>query len=178
MHMVLVKNWWAFAIRGVLGILFGAIAFALPGVTMLSLVIVFAAYAMVDGVFAIVAAVRAASRHERWLLFVLEGLAGIAAGLIAFLWPAITVIVFVFLVAVWALVSGGFMFSAAFGVDAAHGRWWLLLASVASIAYGALLVIAPMIGALVLTWWIGAYALIFGISMLVLAFHLRQRLHA
>ena len=79
------RNWWAFAIRGVLGILFGIVAFALPGVTMLSLVIVFAAYAITDGVFAIVAAVRAANHHERWTLFLLEGVIGIAAGVLAFL---------------------------------------------------------------------------------------------
>lgn len=175
MPSTLAKSWWAFAIRGLLGILFGIIAFVLPGVTMLSLVIVFAAYAIVDGVFAIVAALRAARRHQRWMLFVFEGLAGIIAGVIAFLWPQITVLVFVFLLAVWALLSGGFMLAAAFGLDAAHGRWWLLLGAIASIAYGALLIIAPMIGALVLTWWIGAYALIFGVSLLATAIHLRRQ---
>jgi uncharacterized membrane protein HdeD (DUF308 family) len=178
MNGVLAKNWWAFALRGMLGILFGVIAFTLPGVTMLSLVIVFAAYAILDGVFAIVAALRAARRHERWLLLVFEGLAGIAAGAIAFAWPAITVTVFVLLVAVWALVSGGFMLAAAFDVHPAQGRGWLLLGAVASLLYGALLVIAPMIGALVLTWWIGAYALVFGVAMLILAFRLRAHLRA
>lgn len=174
MHTVLARNWWAFAIRGVLGILFGLIAFFMPGVTMLSLVIVFAAYAIVDGVFAIVAAVRAASHHERFMLLVFEGLAGIAAGIIAFAWPGLTVLVFVFLVAVWALVSGGFMLAAAFHVNAAQGRWWLALAGIASIVFGVLLAISPMIGALVLTWWIGAYAMVFGISLLILAFRLRS----
>lgn len=178
MGIVLARNWWAFAIRGVLGILFGLVAFTIPGAAMLSLVIVFAAYALADGAFAIVAAVRAAGRGERWLLFVFEGIVGIAAGAIAILWPAITVIVFVALVAVWALVSGGLMLAAAFHTDASHGRWWLALGGVASLVYGALLIIAPMIGALVLTWWIGAYAMIFGIAMLVAAFHLRGMLHA
>lgn len=173
MPSALARNWWAFAIRGALAILFGIIAFAWPGVTMLSLVLVFSAYALVDGVFAIVAALRAMSHHERWFLFVFEGLAGIAAGIIAFLWPSITVFVFVLLVACWALLTGGFMLAAAFSLKPAHGRLWLGLGGAVSILYGALLVIAPMIGALVLTWWIGAYALVFGVSMLLLAFRLR-----
>ena len=174
MFSTLAKNWWAFAIRGVLGILFGLIAFVLPGVTMLSLVIVFAAYAIMDGVFAIVAAVRAAEQHQRWMLFLLEGVIGIGAGVLAFLWPALTVVVFVTLVAFWALLTGGFMLAAAFRLHPDHGRWWFVLGGIASIVYGALLLIAPLIGALVLTWWIGAYAIVFGVTMLIAAFRLRS----
>ncbi|HUO92184.1 MAG TPA: HdeD family acid-resistance protein [Rhizomicrobium sp.] len=177
MFATLAKNWWAFAIRGLLGVLFGIIAFAWPGVTMLSLVIVFAAYAITDGVFAIIAAVRAASHHERWTLFLLEGIVGIVAGVLAFMWPGLTVIVFVTLVAFWALLSGGLMLAAAFRLDTHHGRWWFALGGVASIIYGVLLLIAPVIGALVLTWWIGAYALVFGIAMLIAAFRLRTLAH-
>lgn len=84
MHSALARNWWAFAVRGVIAIIFGLVAFAIPAVTMLSLVIVFAAYAIADGIFAIVAAVRAAERHDRWMLFLLEGAAGIVAGALAF----------------------------------------------------------------------------------------------
>lgn len=87
MSGVLAENWWAIALRGVLAILFGIIAFAAPGATILSLVLLFSAYMLVDGVFAIVAAVRAARRHERWGLLVLEGIANIAVGIIVFLWP-------------------------------------------------------------------------------------------
>lgn len=171
MHSSLARNWWAFAIRGVLGIIFGLVAFAIPGVTMLSLVIVFAAYAIADGIFAIIAAVRAAQKHERWTLFLLEGVTGIIAGVLAFLWPTITLFVFVVLVAAWAIVSGALMLAAAFRLG--PGRWWFALGGAASLVYGALLVIAPAIGALVLTWWIGAYALVFGIAMLIAAFRLR-----
>jgi uncharacterized membrane protein HdeD (DUF308 family) len=174
MFSTLAKNWWAFAIRGVLGILFGLIAFVLPGVTMLSLVIVFAAYAIMDGVFAIIAAVRAAEHHQRWTLFLLEGVIGILAGVLAFLWPALTVVVFVTLVAFWALFTGGLMLAAAFRLHPDHGRWWFVLGGIASIIYGALLLVAPLLGALVLTWWIGAYALIFGVTMLIAAFRLRS----
>jgi uncharacterized membrane protein HdeD (DUF308 family) len=170
------RNWWAFAIRGALGVLFGLIAFLLPGVTMLSLVFLFSAYMLVDGVLGIVAAVRAGQRHERWGLLVLEGVVNILTGVIAYLWPGITIVAFVYLVAIWALISGGLMLAAAFRLGIDHGRWWLALGGIASLAYGVLLVVAPLVGALVLTWWIGAYAVIFGISLLVLAVRLRSRL--
>jgi uncharacterized membrane protein HdeD (DUF308 family) len=147
----------------------------LPAATMLALVLVFAAYMLVDGVFAIMAAVRAAREHERWGLLVLEGVAGIVAGVIAVLWPGITVLAFVLLVAAWAIVSGGLMLVAGYRLNIEHGRWWLVLAGALSVAYGALLAVAPMIGALVLTWWFGAYALLFGVALLVLAFRLKAR---
>lgn len=171
----LARNWWAIAIRGVLGIGVGVIAFIMPAATMLALVLLFAAYMFVDGVFAIVAAVRAARQRDRWGLLVLEGLADIVAGAIALLWPGITVLAFVLLVAAWALVSGILMLAAAFHLNLDHGRWWLVLGGVASIVYGVLLLVAPLIGALVLTWWFGAYALVFGVALLVLSFRLKAR---
>jgi uncharacterized membrane protein HdeD (DUF308 family) len=128
---------------------------------------------LVDGVFGIISAVRAAGRQERWGLLLLEALVNIAAGVVAFLLPGLTVIVFVLLMAAWALVSGGLMLGAAFKLTQQHGRWWLALGGVVSIIYGVLLAIAPLIGALVLTWWLGAYALAFGVILLVLAFRLR-----
>jgi len=175
MSAVLAQNWWVLALRGVLGILFGLIAFVYPGATMLSLVLVFAAYALVDGIFAIVSAVRAARKHERWGLLVAEGMANILTGIIAFVWPGITVVAFVLLMAAWALVSGTLMLAAALRLRKDHGRGWLAFGGVVSILYGLLLAIAPLIGALVLTWWLGAYAIIFGAALLVLAFQLRAR---
>ena len=172
---MLARNWWIFALRGVLGIIFGLIALFMPAVTMLSLVLVFSAYMLVDGACAIASGVRAARQGERWGWFIVEGLVNLAAGVVAFLWPGLTVLVFVLLIAVWALLSGGLMLGAAFRLDADHGRWWLVLGGVASIVYGALLVIAPIIGAVVLTWWIGAYAIVFGVALLVLAFRLKSR---
>jgi uncharacterized membrane protein HdeD (DUF308 family) len=175
MSAVLAENWWAIAIRGLLGICFGMIALFFPGVTMLSLVLVFSAYALVDGIFAIIAAVRAAREHERWGLLVLEGIVNIVTAGIAFLWPGITVVAFVLLVAAWAILTGGLMLTAAFRLNIDHGRWWLALGGIVSIVYGALLIVAPLVGALVLTWWLGAYALIFGATLIVLAFRLRAR---
>jgi len=177
MIALLAQNWWAIGIRGVLGILFGLIALFLPGATMLSLVLVFAAYAFVDGVVGIVSAVRAARQHERWGFLVLEGLVNIAAAAVAVLWPGITVVVFVFLVAFWAIFTGILELAAAFRLQFIDGRGWLIFGGIVSVLYGALLIVAPMIGAVVLTWWLGAYALIFGVALVVLAFRLRARLN-
>lgn len=173
MSAALAQNWWLIAIRGVLAIIIGVIAFAAPVATMLSLVLLFSAYMLVDGVFAIAAAVRAARQHERWALLVLEGIVSIAVAAIAVLWPGITILAYVLLVAGWAIVTGALMLGAAFRLNLDHGRWWLVLGGIASLVYGALLIIAPLAGALVLTWWFGAYALVFGVFMLVLAFRLR-----
>jgi uncharacterized membrane protein HdeD (DUF308 family) len=175
MCALLAQNWWAVALRGAFGVLFGLIALLVPGATILSLVLFFSAYMLVDGVFGIVAAVRAARAGERWGLLVLEGILDIAVGVIAFLIPGLTVIAFVLLLAAWSLVSGGLMLGASFRLSKEHGRWWLALGGIVSIVFGVLLVMAPVIGAVVLTWWLGAYALMFGIALLVLAFKLRAR---
>lgn len=122
MVATLARNWWAIGIRGALAILFGLIALFLPGATMLSLVIVFAAYAFVDGVFGIVSAARAARAHERWSFLILEGLVNIAVAAVAVLWPGITVVAFVFLIAFWAILTGILELVAAFRLDFIHGR--------------------------------------------------------
>lgn len=173
-NAVLADNWWALALRGVFAILFGLIAFAMPGATMLGLVLVFAAYSFVDGIFNIVLAVRGARQHERWGLLLLNGVFGILVGIGAALWPGVTVLAFVLLVAAWAIVSGGLMLGAAFSLRVSHGRWLLVLSSIVSLLYGVLLFASPLIGALVLTWWIGAYTLVFGVTLIVLAFRLRR----
>jgi uncharacterized membrane protein HdeD (DUF308 family) len=174
MNDVLANNWWVVALRGVFAILFGIIAFAMPGVTMLSLVIVFAAYSLVDGVAGIVMAVRGARRGERWGWLLANGILGIIAGAIALVWPGVTILAYVLLVAAWALISGAFMVIAAFQLKIDHGRIWLGLAGVASLIFGVLLVIAPLIGAVVLTLWAGAHALILGVILLMLSWKLRS----
>jgi uncharacterized membrane protein HdeD (DUF308 family) len=138
-------------------------------------VILFAAYMFVDGGFAIASAWKAARSGERWGLLIVEGLVDIAAGLLAVIWPAITMVALIWLVAIWAIVSGALMLYAAFTLNRDHGRWWLALGGIASLIFGVLLVIEPLIGAVVLTMWIGAYALVFGGVLLVLAFQLHSR---
>jgi uncharacterized membrane protein HdeD (DUF308 family) len=173
MSAALARNWWAIALRGVFGILFGLIALAVPAAVMLSLALLFAAYLLVDGVLAIVAAARAAQSHERWGLLLAEGVVDLAMGILVLLFPAGAVFGFVIATAAWALVTGALMLGAAFRLHASHGRWWLGLAGVVSLLWGVLLILAPLAGALVLTWWLGGYAIAFGVSLLVLAFRLR-----
>jgi uncharacterized membrane protein HdeD (DUF308 family) len=177
MNAVLAQNWWAVAIRGVAAILFGLIALALPGAAVLGFILLFVAYVLVDGIFAIISAVRSARRHEHWGLLVLEGVADLVAAAVGLLLPIIAVIAFVILVAAWALVTGGLALAAAFSLNLDHGRVWMMIGGLASIALGILLVAAPLLGAVVLTWWIGAYALISGVSLCILAFRLRMHSH-
>jgi len=172
---ILSQIWWAIALRGVFGIVFGLIALFSPGATILALVLLFSAYLLVDGVCGIVAAVRAASSHRRWGLLLLEGIVIIAVAVLAFIWPGLTALAFVLLVAAWSLVTGGLMLAAAYKLKPEYGRWWLVLSGAASLVFGVLLVIAPLAGLVVLTWWLGAYALVFGIMLLILGFRLRAR---
>jgi uncharacterized membrane protein HdeD (DUF308 family) len=169
----LARNWWLIALRGVLGVIFGVIALLMPITTILALVLLFSAYMIVDGAFAVYASIRAAQQGESWGLLLLQGIASLAAGAIAFVWPGIPVLVFVLLIAAWAIVSGCLMLAAAFRTD--NGRWWLALGGAAALLYGILMIGAPLAGAVVLTWWLGAFALVFGVALIILAFQLRSR---
>ena len=175
---VLADSWWAVGLRGLLGILFGLICLLTPGIAVGAFVILFSAYMLVDGVFAIISGIKAARNGERWGLLILEGIVDIAAGVVAFLWPLITLVALTWLIAIWAIVSGALMLGAAFTLNIDHGRWWLALGGIASIIFGILLVIEPLVGAVVLTMWIGAYALVFGAVLLILAFQLHSRKEA
>jgi uncharacterized membrane protein HdeD (DUF308 family) len=175
MSALLAQNWWVIALRGVFAILFGLIALFMPGVTILALVLLFAAYMLVDGVLAIVAGIRAARRHNRWGWLILEGVVDLIAGGIAVVWPLITVLAFVYLLGAWAIVSGAVLFAAGFRLNLDHGRWLMMLGGIISVVWGFLLMLWPFVGAVVLTWWIAAFALFFGAALLVLAFRLRAR---
>jgi uncharacterized membrane protein HdeD (DUF308 family) len=175
MCAALSRNWWAVALRGVFAILFGIVALVLPGVTIAALVLLFAAYMVADGVFSIIAAIRAARRHERWGWLVVEGIADFIAGAIAFAWPLITVLAFIYLMGVWGVVSGTMLAVAGFRLNVPHGRGWMLFGGIVSVIWGVLLFLWPITGALVLTWWMAGYALFFGAALLVLAFKLRAR---
>jgi uncharacterized membrane protein HdeD (DUF308 family) len=173
LRRVLAQSWWLVALRGALAVVFGLIALFMPVVTILAIVVLFSAFMIVDGLFSIIVAVRAAQQRERWGLLALQGAVSIATGIIVFVWPELTVVAFVLLLAAWAIVSGCLLVAAAARVDWQHGSFWFGLAGVASVAYGALMIIAPMVGAVVLTWWLGAFALVLGVALLILAFRLR-----
>jgi uncharacterized membrane protein HdeD (DUF308 family) len=175
MSAMLAQNWWALALRGALAILFGVLTFLLPGVTLLTLVYLFAGYLIVDGVLAIIAAVRAANRHERWGFLVLEGVVDFLAALAAAFSPDIAIVFFIYLIAVWSIVSGAFMTAAAFRLHGGHGGWMLALAGIFSVVFGILLIVSPVAGALVLAYWIGAYAIVFGALLIAFSVRLRGR---
>jgi uncharacterized membrane protein HdeD (DUF308 family) len=162
-------------LRGAAAVIFGMIAFALPGVTLTVLVLFFAAYLLIDGIFALVAGLRAAEHHERWGALALEGVLDLFAGAFVVMWPGLTLVVFVYMAAFWAVVSGIALLVAAFRLHRQHGEWMMILAGLLSVAWGILVAVFPIAGILVWAWWIGAYALIFGIAMLVLAFRLRRQ---
>jgi uncharacterized membrane protein HdeD (DUF308 family) len=158
---ILMRNWWALALRAVAAIIFGIIAILWPGVTLQVLVLFFAAYMLVDGVFAIIAGLRAAERQ--WLL-VMEGVLDLIVGFIAFAWPTIALLAFIYLVAFWAIVSGVALLAAGLRLHRSHGEGLLLLSGGLSLLWGVVIFFWPIAGVVAMAWWIGAYALLFGIS--------------
>jgi uncharacterized membrane protein HdeD (DUF308 family) len=170
------RNWWALALRGVAAILFGILAFAWPGITLFVLVLFFGAYMLVDGIFAIVAAVRAAGEEDRWWLLLIEGILGVLAGLVAFFWPGLTALALLYFIAAWAIVTGIMEIVAAVRLrQEIEGEWALGLSGLLSVIFGVLLVVLPApAGLLSLVWLIGAYAVATGVLLLILAFRVRS----
>lgn len=175
MATLLAKNWWAVALRGLAAIVFAILAFALPGMTLAVLIVLFGAYALVDGIFAIISAIRALHGHRPWGSFLIEGFVGIIIGLITFFVPGVTLAFIIALIAIWAIVTGIFEIAAAIRLRRhVPGEWVLFVTGVFSVLFGVLVFFAPAAGALVIVWWLGAYALIFGVLLLLLAFRLRS----
>lgn len=170
------RNWWALALRGVAAILLGILAFAWPGITLFVLVLFFGAYMLVDGIFAIVAAVRAAGREDRWWLLLIEGILGVLAGLVAFFWPGLTALALLYFIVAWAIVTGLMEIVAAIRLrQEIEGEWALGLSGLLSVIFGILLVVLPApAGVLSLVWLIGAYAVAMGVLLLILAFRVRS----
>lgn len=167
----LAKNWWALALRGVAAVLFGLLTFLLPGITLVTLVFLFGAYALVDGFFNVAAFFRVASHH--WALLI-EGVIGVIAGVLTFTWPTITAIALLYLISFWAIFTGVFEIVAAIRLrKVIANEWLLLLMGTLSALFGLLILLAPGAGALAMVLWIGVYAVMFGIVTLALAFRLR-----
>lgn len=163
------QPWWAMVVRGIAAIVFGIGALFWPAVTLIVLIALFAAYAVVDGVAALIGAVQAAETHRRWLPLLLEGIVGILAGIIALVWPGMTALVLLFVIGAWAIITG--VLEIAAGLR--FGAWALTLAGVLSLIFGIILVVAPGAGLLSLLWLIGSYALVFGVLLLIHGFSLR-----
>lgn len=166
----LAARWWAIALRGLAGIVLGIAAFAVPGITLIALVILFGAYLLVDGVLALVAG----GMSRSWLV-VLEGALSVVAGILTLVWPSITAVVLLVLVAIWAILTGVIELYAAIRLRRViRNEWLLILSGAASVIFGILLLVFPGAGLLTLVWLVGAYALVFGVLLVALAFRLRS----
>ena len=171
---LLCRNWWAVGIRGLAALLFGILAIALPGVTLLTLVILLSAYFIIDGAFAIVAGVRAARQGERWWPFVLEGIANIGVGVVIFLLPEISVLALMYLLAIWAIFTGVVMAFGGGTFTTGAPRWLLIIGGALSVLLGVMMIGQPSLGLLALAWWVGSYGIMFGVVLLSLALWLRN----
>ena len=173
MITTLAQNWWTLVVRGVAAIIFGILAYLWPDITFTVLVLFFGAYALWDGVFAVIGAFRTQG-ERRWAL-ILAGLVGIAAGLVTFFWPGAATLAILTIIAAWAIVTGVFEIIGAIRLrKEIEGEWFLLLSGLLSVLFGIALVIWPVAGLVAVTWMIGAYAIIFGILLIALGIRLRN----
>jgi uncharacterized membrane protein HdeD (DUF308 family) len=171
------RDWWIIALQGVAAIVFGVLALLWPGITLLALVFLFAAYALIDGLLALISGIRRgrdAGRPDWWR--VARGVVGIAVGVIAFAMPGITAYALLIVIAAWAIVSGAIEVVAAYQLrDMIRGEWLLALDGVVAIIFGIVLIAFPSAGALAVVWLIGAFAIVSGVILLALALRLRDR---
>jgi uncharacterized membrane protein HdeD (DUF308 family) len=169
------KGWWLVLLRGIAAIVFGVLAFIWPGLTLLTLVLFYGAYALVDGVVALISAFTGGAKPLPTWWLILIGLCGIAAGLVTFLWPGITALVLIVFIGAWAIAHGIFEIVGAIKLrKEIDNEWWLILAGALSVIFGLIVLIAPGAGALGLIWVIGAYSIVFGILLVGLSLRLRQ----
>lgn len=169
------RDWWVFALRGVAAILFGILAIVQPGITLASLILLFGAYAFVDGVALLVSLARGdrAARRHAWSVGIM-GVLGIVASIVTFVWPSITALTLLYIVAFWAIAMGVFQVVAAIELRREiEGEFWMGLGGVLSVVFGALLIVSPGAGLVTLVWLLGFWAIVFGASSLGLAYRLR-----
>ncbi len=172
------RKWWLFVARGVLAIVFGVLALIWPEQTMLALVLVFGIYALADGIFSVFTGIAISRYFKRWWAVVLEGVAGILVGLLAFIKPDLTGLALLYFIAAWAVVTGIFEIVAAIQLRRLIvGEWAMILSGLLSIALGVLLFVFPAAGAISLVWMIGIYAILFGTTLIILAVRLRGLWH-
>lgn len=173
---LLAKNWWVLLLRGILAIVFGIMAFTWPGLTLYTLVILYAAYAAADGVLSLAAAIRGGGFVPRWWL-VLVGLIALAAAVAIFLYPGMSALILLIFVGWWAILRGIFEIVGAIQIrKEIDNEWWLVLGGLVSIAFGVFVLVRPGAGALAIIWLIAAYAIAAG--LLYLAFAFRLKAHA
>lgn len=175
MNMLVFRHWWAMALRGAVAILFGLMALFWTRLTLEVLVLGFGAFALLSGILAVFVALGDRGAHERRSILLAEGLVGVGIGVVTFFWPAITALALLFVIVVWALVTGILEITVAVWMHRAVGNeWLLLLGGIASVLFSILLALLPAASLLALTWLIGLYAIVFGALLLALAFQWRS----
>ncbi len=171
---VMADNWWVALLRGIAAILFGLMALIWPGLTVYALLIVFGAYAVFDGVMAIIVGFQRKSDDDSWWSWALDGFLSIVIGLMALFWPEATALAFVIWMAAWAVVAGIFRIIAAIRLrKEIEGEWALGLSGLLMVIWGVLMALIPAAGLLSLAWLIGVFTLLIGGVMVVLSFRLR-----
>jgi uncharacterized membrane protein HdeD (DUF308 family) len=178
MFNLMTQNWWAMALRGLLAVLFGIAAFMAPGIMLWMLVALFGGYALADGIFALISAFRRDVRAERWWALLFEGVTGIAIGVLTFVWPRLTAMGLLYMIAFWAIMTG--VFEVITAVRLRHeirGEWMMALIGILSIALGFLMVAFPLAGAISVVLMIGAFVFATGALMIALGFKMRSLRH-
>jgi uncharacterized membrane protein HdeD (DUF308 family) len=175
MLQTLGRAWWLVLLRGIAAIIFGVLAWAWPAITLVTLVLFWGAYALVDGVAALVGGWQTKDGGKPMWTVVLVGIVGIAAGIFTFLQPGVTAIALLMLIAVWAIVHGVLEISAAIRLrKEIQNEWLLILSGVLSVAFGALMILSPGAGAMAVLWLIGAFSVAYGALLIVLSFKLKK----
>lgn len=173
----LAKNWWMLLLRGICAILFGILAFVWPAMTLVTLILLYGAFAFVDGIFALIAAIAGGAAAPRWWLAIV-GLLGIAAGLATWFWPGLTALVLLYFIAAWSIATGVMQIVGAIQLRKEIDNEWLLIAAgVISVLFGGLLFARPGAGAIAVLFIIGVYALLYGVLLVFLALRLRAHAH-
>lgn len=171
----LARKWWVIVLQGMAAVLFGVLAFAQPGATLAALLLLVALWVLADGILALLASVGAAEAKEPWWPWVLHALVSIAVGLIALRWPGITAFALLLLIAYWAILRGILTIVAAIELRRViQGEFWMILGGIISVLFGAWIVIAPAAGALAVTWLIGLYAVLFGVTLILAGLGLKR----
>lgn len=172
---ILSRFWWMILIRGLAWLVFGILVFTQPAISLVTLTLLFGAFALVDGISNTVSAIGGRRENENWGVLLLTGLAGIAIGALTFYDPTITALGLLFYIAVW--VTGTGLLQVVAGIrlrKEIEGEFWLILSGLISVALGVFLVARPGAGALSVLWVIGTYAVLFGLVLVVLAFRVRS----
>jgi uncharacterized membrane protein HdeD (DUF308 family) len=170
---VLARNWWMVALRGVAAVLFGIIAIVYPDITVGVLVAFFGAWALVDGAFSVAAGLAGPSGDRLW--YILGGIASIAIGVIAWVWPDLTALTLLYIIATWAVILGTFQIATAIALrEWLTQEWMLILSGAISILFGIVLFAFPGEGAIALVTTIGIFSIALGGSLIGLAIRLRS----